>query len=217
MTMFMPCSRLGKALGPSHCRGERFTHEKLRKCMNQLQSVLPWDTDREGHDFRPLPFDFTYPRRENPMKKTAICCLALILLILLPLTALAEEPRAIGKVKATRGPASIVRDSTTRPALPSDEIYQSDAIVTGSDGAIGIMLEDNTLISMGPAGRLTVDTFKFAPAKNEYELRLHMMHGTFVYQSGLLGKLAPYAVELNTPVGRISMLKETDFKASFAE
>lgn len=151
------------------------------------------------------------------MKKTAPCCLALLLLIFLPLAALAEEKQVIGKVKAIRGPTSIVRDGTTRPALANDKIYQSDTILTGSDGAIGILLEDNALISMGPISRLAMDTFKFAPAKNEYELRLHMMHGTFVYQSGLLGKLAPYAVELDTPVGRISMLKETDFKAKFSE
>jgi len=151
------------------------------------------------------------------MKKTATCCLALILLILLPLSALAEEKRVIGKVKGTRGLVSILREGQTKPAFPNDKIYQSDTILTGSDGAIGILLEDNTLISMGPIGRLAMDKFKFAPAKNEYELRLHMMHGTFVYQSGLLGKLAPYAVELDTPVGRISMLKETDFKAKFSE
>lgn len=152
------------------------------------------------------------------MKKTAMCCLALILLILLPLAALAEEKRVIGKVKGTRGSmVSILRDGKTKPAFPNDKIYQSDTILTGSDGAIGILLEDNTLISMGPIGRMDMDKFKFAPARNEYELRLHMMHGTFVYQSGLLGKLAPHAVELNTPVGRISMLKETNFKAKFSE
>lgn len=150
------------------------------------------------------------------MKKTASCCLAVMLLILLPRAGLAEE-YLIGKVKGARGQTSIVRDGKTLPALANDGIRRSDTILTGSDGAIGIMLDDNTLISMGPTGRLVVDEFKFAPAKNEYELRLHLGHGTFVYQSGLLAKLAPYAVELDTPVGRISMLKETDFKAKFTD
>lgn len=151
------------------------------------------------------------------MNKTASRCLALTLLILLPLVAQADEQPVVGKVKNTRGQASIVRDSTTHPAMPNDPLYRSDTILTGADGAIGIMLEDNTLISMGPTGRLSVDEFKFAPAKSEYDLRLHLMHGTFVYQSGLLGKLAPYAVELDTPAGRISLLQETDFKAKFSE
>ncbi len=152
---------------------------------------------------------------EKHMKKTVVGCLAL-LLVVSPLAALAEL-REIGKVKGTRGVVSIMRDGKTKPTFPNDKIYQSDTILTGSDGAVGILLEDNTLISMGPAGRLALNKFRFAPAKNEYELHLDMMQGTFVYQSGLLGKLAPHAVELDTPVGRISMLKDTDFRAKFTD
>lgn len=152
------------------------------------------------------------------MKKSACgCCLAVLLLFAIPLHALAEQ-RVIGKVKGIRGLVSIVRDGKTKPAAPNDSIYQSDTILTGSDGAIGILLEDNTLLSMGPISRISMDKFTFAPASNEYAMRLHMQHGTFVYQSGLLGKLAPHAVELETPAGRISMLKEeTNFKAKFSE
>ena len=150
------------------------------------------------------------------MKKTVFSFFALIMLCLFPLSAVAEK-RVIGKVKGTRGLVSILRDGKTKPAFPNDNIYQSDTILTGSSGAIGILLEDNTLISMGPISRVSMDKFNFSPARNEYEMRLHMMHGTFVYQSGLLGKLAPHAVELDTPVGRISMLKETSFQARFSE
>ena len=152
------------------------------------------------------------------MKKTVFSyCLAMLLLCTIPLLAFAEA-RVIGKVKGLRGLVSILRDGKTKPAFPNDRIYQSDIILTGSDGAIGILLEDNTLISMGPISRVRMDKFTFAPATKEYAMRLNMQHGTFVYQSGLLGKLAPHAVELNTPVGRISMLKEdTNFKAKFAE
>jgi hypothetical protein len=152
------------------------------------------------------------------MKKTVFSyCLAVILLCTIPLLAFAEA-RVVGKVKGLRGLVSILRDGKTKPAFPNDRIYQSDIILTGSDGAIGILLEDNTLISMGPISRVSMEKFTFAPATNEYAMRLNMQHGTFVYQSGLLGKLAPHAVELNTPVGRISMLKEdTNFRAKFAE
>lgn len=123
----------------------------------------------------------------------------------------------IGKVKGTRGITTILRDGKYSPAFPNQEVLLSDTIVTGSNGAIGILLEDNTLISMGPMSRVAMSKFKFAPAENEYAMRLHMMQGTFVYQSGLLGKLAPHAVELDTPVGRISMLKGSDFKAKFSK
>lgn len=141
--------------------------------------------------------------------------LLLSLCSILPTTVLGGE--VIGKVKALRGLVSIIRDGKTVPAFPNNVIYQSDTIITGSNGAIGILLEDNTLISMGPISRVSLDKYRFQPAKNEYAMRLHMVEGTFVYQSGLLGKLAPHAVELDTPVGRISMLKGSDFKAKFSQ
>jgi len=150
------------------------------------------------------------------MKKTAFCCLTVLALLIFPLTSLAEKG-AIGKVKGIRGMVSIMRDGKTKPAFPNDKIYLNDTIITGSNGAIGILLEDNTLISMGPIGRIAMRNFKFAPAKNSYEMRLHMIQGTFVYQSGLLGKLAPHAVTLDTPVGKISMLKPSDFSAKFSQ
>lgn len=152
------------------------------------------------------------------MKKIAFTWfLAVLLFCSLPSLTFAEQ-RVIGKVKGIRGLVSILREGKTKPAFPNDRIYQSDTILTGSDGAIGILLEDNTLISMGPISRVSMEKYTFAPATNEYAMRLNMQHGTFVYQSGLLGKLAPHAVELDTPVGRISMLKEeTSFKARFAE
>jgi hypothetical protein len=152
------------------------------------------------------------------MKKSSLSSYLVILLCLsFPLASSAEQ-KAIGKVKGLRGLVSILRDGKTKPAFPNDRIFQSDTILTGSDGAIGILLDDNTLISMGPISRVAMEKYTFAPASNEYAMRLNMQHGTFVYQSGLLGKLAPHAVELDTPVGRISMLKEeTNFKARFTE
>lgn len=143
--------------------------------------------------------------------------LALFIIFSLPvITAFASE-KSIGKVKGTRGLVSIMRNGKTKPAFPNDEIYQNDIIITGSNGAIGILMEDNTLLSMGPISRVSMDRFVFSPAKNEYAMKMHFNHGTFVYQSGLLGKLAPHAVDLQTPVGRISMLKGADFKAKFTE
>ena len=152
------------------------------------------------------------------MKKLLFGSLLAFVLAVLPSAAPSAAEKSGGGGKGLRGLVSIQRDGKTKPAFPNDLIYQRDVILTGSDGAIGILLDDNTLISMGPISRVAMDKFSFEPAANEYAMRLKMQHGTFVYQSGLLGKLAPHAVELETPVGRISMLKEdTSFRAKIAE
>lgn len=146
--------------------------------------------------------------------KKSILVHTLFILALLAANAMAEG-RQIGKVKGLRGMVSIIREGKNIPAFPHKEVMLDDVIITGSDGAVGILLDDNTLLSMGPISRLTLDKFDFSPATNQYAMRLKMQQGTFVYLSGLLGKLAPHAVSMETPVGTISMLKESNFMAKF--
>lgn len=148
--------------------------------------------------------------------KKIILLNCLFLVACLAVNAMAEE-RQIGKVKGLRGLVSIIRDGKTIPAFPNKEVLLSDVIITGSDGAVGILLDDNTLLSMGPISRISMNKFDFSPATNQYAMRLGMQQGSFVYRSGLLGKLAPHAVSMETPVGTISMLKESNFMANFPE
>lgn len=151
-------------------------------------------------------------QEEIPMKKLILLSL-LILFASVGLVQGAEQH--IGKVKGTKGLVSIIRAGKNIPAFPHMKLYINDTIMTGSNGAVGVLLEDNTLLSMGPMSRLAMDKFEFKPSENKYAMKLRMQQGTFVYLSGLLGKLAPLAVELNTPVGTISMLKESNFMATF--
>jgi hypothetical protein len=147
------------------------------------------------------------------MKKSVI---GFLLLLLGGLCALswAEVPH-IGKIKGTKGIVSIQHAGKMIPAFPHMKVYINDILVTGSNGVVGLLLEDNTLLSMGPMSRLALDKFDFSPSRNKYAMQLRMGQGTFVYLSGLMGKLAPHAVQLETPVGTISMLKETNFMARF--
>jgi len=147
------------------------------------------------------------------MKKIFFFCAALLLPT--AFAAAQTEPTHIGRVKGTSGIVSIQRAGALKPAFPNMKVYLNDTLLTGSDGAVGILLEDNTLLSMGPMSRLALDKFDFSPAQNKYALHLRMEQGTFVYLSGLLGKLAPHAVSLDTPSGTISMLKDTNFMARF--
>ncbi len=147
------------------------------------------------------------------MKKPVIY-LIVLLLWGLSNTSFAELQH-IGKIKGTNGIVSIQRNGKMIPAFPHMKVYLKDILITGSNGVVGLLLEDNTLLSMGSMSRLALDKFDFSPAKNQYALQLSMQQGTFVYLSGLMGKLAPHAVKLDTPSGTISMLKETNFMASF--
>ena len=146
------------------------------------------------------------------MKRAAV---AIILLLAWNTAPAFGTDQRIGSVKGTKGLVSITRAGKTIPAQIQMPLYIDDVIVTGSDSAVGILLEDETLLSMGPISRLALDKFDFVPAENKYAMRVRMMQGSFVYLSGLLGKLAPHAVQMDTPVGTISMLKQANLMANF--
>ena len=147
------------------------------------------------------------------MKKT---CLFFLLFFCWPLF-IVHGAEYIGNVKAYKGLVTIIRGGKNIPARPHMKLLLNDTIMTGSNGSVGIMLEDNTLLSMGPMSKLALEKFIFVPARNKFAMKMQMQQGTFLYLSGLLGKLAPHAVELNTPVGTISMLQGTNFMAQIAE
>jgi len=117
--------------------------------------------------------------------------------------ALADE--AIGSVKNLKGDVQIERGGITLPAAAGEPIYPSDTIKTADNGALGLILHDDTLISMGPGSVLVLKEYLFEPKEPRYSMVFGLLKGTFVYQSGVIGKLAPEAIRLETPDSTIAV------------
>lgn len=117
--------------------------------------------------------------------------------------ALAEE--IIGSVKTLKGDAQIERGGTTSPAAIGMPVYPSDTIKTADNGALGLILRDDTLISMGPGSVLALKEYQFVPTESRFGMVLGLMKGTFVYLSGVIGKLAPETIRLETPDSTIAV------------
>jgi hypothetical protein len=126
-----------------------------------------------------------------------------LLMALSPPLALAEE--AIGSIKNLKGNVQIVRGGNTLPAAAGELIYPNDTLKTADGGAIGLILRDDTLISMGPGSVLEVKEYLFEPKEPRYSMILSLLKGTFVYQSGVIGKLAPESIRLETPDSTIAV------------
>jgi hypothetical protein len=102
-------------------------------------------------------------------------------------------------VKIATGKAFIVRANEVIAAQPGQTIYQSDSLRTGADGTIGVTLNDDTRVSLGPASEVRVDRFSYANADGNLALVLKVVRGVTAYVSGRIAKLAPDAVRLETP------------------
>jgi hypothetical protein len=103
------------------------------------------------------------------------------------------------------GTAAVVRQDQLLPAKAGLEIKANDLLRTGSDGSIGVVFQDDTVLSLGPGSELVIDEFVYAPREGKLSLVLRMMKGTAVYLSGLIAKLAPDSVQFVTPSASIGV------------
>ncbi|HUL22801.1 MAG TPA: FecR family protein [Thermodesulfobacteriota bacterium] len=120
-------------------------------------------------------------------------------------TSLAYASPTIATVQKMVGTASVLRQGQTISATVGLEIWENDTLRTGSDGSIGVIFNDDTLLSLGPESTLVIDRFLFAPREGKFSIALRMIRGTAAYLSGLIAKLAPDSAHFETPTASIGI------------
>lgn len=124
-------------------------------------------------------------------------------LLILSLVVLANtsqaETHVAGFIKTMEGSGQIVRAETSTPARIGDVLHVSDAVTTEDKSSIGIMLEDDTILSLGPNSRLELGDFAFEPQEEKLSVAIRLMKGSFAYMSGVIARLAPDKVRIETP------------------
>ena len=129
----------------------------------------------------------------------------ILLTVFLGLSLASAEQVLAGKVKKIRGTVLVVRGDRTQTLRVGDPVFQNDLMQTGATGAVGIIFEDNTILSLGPKSRLAIDGYTFAPEQGKLSLLLRLLRGTASYLSGIIGKQAPEAVKFQTPDATIGI------------
>ena len=111
----------------------------------------------------------------------------------------------IGTVQKVNGMATVVRQGQTITAKIGLEIWENDTLRTGTDGSIGVVFNDDTLLSLGPGSVLVIDEFVFAPNQGKFSIVIRMLKGTAAYLSGLISKLAPESAHFEIPSASIGI------------
>lgn len=132
-----------------------------------------------------------------------VYCFLLLSLFGSPAYALPAD--AIGHIQTLNGTVSILRGNATLPGAIGTPLYRADLIRTAKPGAVGIVMIDDTTISLGPNSELSIKDYAFEPKEGKFYLAVRMVKGTFVYLSGLIGKLSPNAVQLAIPDATIAV------------
>ena len=134
-----------------------------------------------------------------------ITLLIICALLLCANFAAAEDARPIGLVKTASGEAFILRDGRRLAAHPGLDLMLGDQLSTGRKGALGVILRDDTVISLGPATQTRLEQFAFDPAQGHLALVLRVTRGLIEYLSGKISKLAPGSVRIETPVATLGI------------
>lgn len=105
----------------------------------------------------------------------------------------------IGIVKTMAGEVLVDRVGQSIKAEPNLKLYETDVIQTGATGKAGLILEDDTVISLGSNSSLALKSFQFQPNEKKLSLITRIYRGTASFLSGQIAKLAPSLVRIETP------------------
>jgi hypothetical protein len=103
-----------------------------------------------------------------------------------------------GRVKTVKGTVYIERAGQRELALVGSGVRQADTLITGPDGAVGVTLADDTLLSAGPNSVLVIERFVYE-ANQPGSVEAALTKGTLAVVSGRIAKQAPDAMRVKTP------------------
>jgi hypothetical protein len=105
----------------------------------------------------------------------------------------------VGRIKVARGQVVIERAGATLPGSVGTRVQASDTVRTGDDGAVGITMDDDSLLSAGPDSVLVLERYAFDPTTNQGRLDAALNKGTLAVISGRIAKQSPDAMTVRTP------------------
>lgn len=130
-----------------------------------------------------------------------------LLLFLFTTAALAAD---VGEVKVAKGSAYIERGAERIAVRTGMPVQQSDQVVTGADGTVGITFSDNSLLSIGPDSRLAIERYVFDTTTHAGQFDSTLSKGTVAVVSGKIVKQSPEAMKIRTP-SSIMGVRGTEF------
>ena len=147
------------------------------------------------------------------MKPSASRLLLTTLLLLgLAAPALAD----IGQIKTRKGQVTVQRQGQELPAEIGMRLEAADTLKTGADGAVGITMRDNSLLSAGPNSMLSLERFEFDGATPQGRFDAQLQRGTLAVVSGRIAKQSPQAMTVRTPSAQLGV-RGTDFVVAAGE
>lgn len=130
--------------------------------------------------------------------------------LLLFMVASASIAADVGEIKVVKGVAHIERGAERLAVRPGMPVQQSDKVITGADGTVGITFADNSLLSIGPDSRFAIDRYVFDSTTHAGQFDSTLSKGSLAVISGRMVKQSPEAMKIRTP-SSIMGVRGTEF------
>jgi len=115
-----------------------------------------------------------------------------------------------GIVKTVRGQVRIERGAASLEAKVGDPVQEKDRVVVQAGSSIGISMNDETLLSLGPNSAMVIDRYTYNPVTREGQVETSILKGTLRFVTGLIGRLHPSAIKVQTPTATMG-IRGTEF------
>jgi hypothetical protein len=132
--------------------------------------------------------------------------LALVLSALGAFAVDAQQQQA-GVAAAVRGRVEVAMTAGAvgREVKSGEPIYLGNAIKSGADSGMQIMLLDQTTFTIGPNSEITIDQFVFDPASGSGKVAASVAKGVFRFVTGKVAQQNPSDMTIRLPTGNIGI------------
>ncbi len=96
-------------------------------------------------------------------------------------------------------------DDAVRPAVAAEQVFLGDQVSSGEAAALQILLNDETVFTVGENCDMTIDEFVYDPSSQAGSIVASIQKGTFRFMSGKIATRNTDAVRINTPAGYLGV------------
>lgn len=118
----------------------------------------------------------------------------------------AQAASPIGQIAELTGAVTLTRaDGEAVPAEVGTPVFVDDIILTGSDGKVAVVFDDDSRIGLTENGEVQLDSYVYQPAQESGEMSVNFVKGLFSFASGDIAKSGDEAMQIETPVATIGI------------
>ena len=115
------------------------------------------------------------------------------------------KPVAIGTVERAQESVIATQAGKARVLGQADLVLWKDQLRTGPGGRLEAKLDDDSTLTLGENGRITIDEFVYKPGYYGGTLSINAIKGAFVFTGGKIEGPSGGNVAIHTPVGTIGV------------